>query len=89
LKIQQEDGTYILVAQTMQGLEEVLSKEISDIGGMDIEVMRRAVRFKASPEVMMKANLWCRTAGRISAELEHFKIESVQDLYDEIYDMTW
>lgn len=89
MKFTQPDGTYKLVAQTMTGLEEILAKEIESQGGTEIQILRRAVRFTADQETMIKCNLWCRTAVRISAELHHFTISSVEDMYEQLYDMTW
>jgi len=73
----------------MQGLEEVLAKEIQAQGGTDIEILKRAVRFTADQATLIKTNLWCRTAVRISTEITQFTIDSVADLYNQLYDMTW
>lgn len=89
MKFTQEDGTYKLVAQTMHGLEEVLAKEVEAQGGTEIEILKRAVRFTADQATLIKTNLWCRTAVRISTEITQFTIESVEDLYNQLYDMNW
>jgi len=85
----QPDGSYKLVAQTLTGMEEILAKEIAEQGGTEIEKLRRAVRFSADQETLIKCNLWCRTAVRISTEITHFTISSVDDMYEQLYDMTW
>ncbi|MBT8219269.1 MAG: class I SAM-dependent RNA methyltransferase [Bacteroidia bacterium] len=89
MRIKQDDDQYSLVAQTLQGLEQILAEEIKALGGDNIEVLKRAVRFRGSATTMMKTNLWCRTAIRISAEINHFKIRNAQDLYDHVYKLPW
>ena len=73
----------------MQGLESILAKEIENQGGTDIEILKRAVRFSADLRTLIQCNLWCRTAVRISAEIAHFKMDSVDHLYEQLYDLTW
>lgn len=89
MTIANNDGRYTLIAQTLQGLEEVLAEELNQLGASSIEVLKRAVRFEGDQFLLMKANLWCRTALRISAELRSFRIRDAEDLYHEIYSMPW
>ena len=45
-----------LIAKTFQGLEEVLAKELTELGASNIEVGRRMVAFMGDKEMMYKAN---------------------------------
>ena len=54
-----------LIAKTFQGLEEVLAKELTELGASNIEVGRRMVAFTGDKEMMYRANFCLRTAIRI------------------------
>lgn len=44
-----------LIAKTFQGLEEVLAKELTELGASNIEVGRRMVAFTGDKEMMYRA----------------------------------
>ena len=50
-----------MIAKTFQGLEEVLAKELINLGADNVEILRRGVAFTGNLEMMYKANLYCRT----------------------------
>ena len=50
-----------LIAKTFQGLEEVLAKELTELGASNIEIGRRMVAFMGDKEMMYKANFCLRT----------------------------
>ena len=54
-----------LIAKTFQGLEEVLAKELTQLGANNIVVGRRMVSFTGVKEMMYRANFALRTAIRI------------------------
>ena len=78
-----------LIAKTISGLEEVLSRELESLGAGEIMKMNRAVSFSANPAMMYKVNYTCRTALRILKPLFHFEIREQKDLYDQIHDFAW
>lgn len=80
---------YEQVATTLKGLEEVLADEIFELGGQDIEVLKRAVRYNGSDEILYKANLKLRTALRVLVPIYSFIAENEQDLYREIHEYPW
>jgi putative N6-adenine-specific DNA methylase len=80
---------YEQVATTLKGLEEVLADEIFELGGQDIEVLKRAVRFNGSDEILYKANLKLRTALRVLVPIYSFIAENEHDLYREIHEYPW
>ena len=64
-----------LIAKTFQGLENVLAKELTDLGANNIQTGRRMVSFTGDKELMYRANFALRTAIRILKPIKHFKIE--------------
>ncbi len=40
-----------IIAKTFSGLEEVLKKEIEEIGGEKIKILRRSVAFKGDKKI--------------------------------------
>lgn len=62
-----------LIAKTFQGLEEVLAKELTELGASNIEVGRRMVAFTGDKEMMYRANFCLRTAIRILKPIKHLR----------------
>ena len=81
--------TYSFIAKTVSGLEEVLLNELKDLGATNLLLLRRAVGFDGSKELMYRANYICRTALRILKPLKSFDIIEQQALYDNIADIAW
>ena len=80
---------YKMLAKTFEGLEEVLAKELTDIGAQNVQILRRAVSFEGDVKVMYEANLWVRTAISILKPIATFKAENEQELYDGVYAIKW
>ena len=80
---------YEIIVKTLAGLEEVLMKEISELGGTNIKKLKRAVSFMGTDEHMINANLKLRTALSVLIPITEFKIYSEDDLYKAVYDMPW
>ena len=57
--------TFEMVAKTFQGLEGVLSDELTALGAQDVVQGRRMVSFKGDKELMYRANFCLRTALRV------------------------
>lgn len=77
------------VAKTLAGLEEVLEKEIIDLGGQNITPLKRAVQFEGDLELLYRANYELRTAVRILRPIARFTIKNEQELYDSIQTINW
>jgi len=82
-------GKTTLIAKTLFGLEEVLSEEIEKIGGKDIQILNRAVKFTGNTELLYKANLYLRTALRIIQPIAEFKVINQLTLYKGIREIDW
>jgi len=78
-----------MVAKTFQGLEDVLSEELIELGAENVEVGLRMVTFEGDNEMMYRANLCCRTALRILKPIVKFTAETTDELYDYVRDLDW
>ncbi|MGL5937105.1 MAG: THUMP domain-containing protein [Phocaeicola sp.] len=78
-----------LIAKTFQGLEEVLAKELTELGANSIEIGRRMVAFTGDKEMMYKANFCLRTAIRILKPIKHFQAKNADEVYEAIKAIEW
>ena len=78
-----------MVAKTLFGFEELLVKELRQLGAQDIKQGVRNVSFVGDKGFMYKANLGLRTAIKILKPIKSFKVVNEQDLYDRVYGMKW
>ena len=78
-----------LVAKTFQGLEEVLAKELTELGASNIEIGNRMVAFTGDKEMLYKANFCLRTAIRILKPIKHFKAQTADEVYDNVKAIAW
>lgn len=78
-----------LVAKTFKGLENVLARELSDLGAENVTLLNRAVSFQGNKAMMYKTNLWLRTALKILKPIYTFKAKNEEELYKGIYEIKW
>ena len=78
-----------LIAKTFQGLEEVLAKELTQLGANNIEVGRRMVSFTGDKEMMYRANFALRTAIRILKPIKHFTAGNADEVYNAVKEIAW
>ncbi len=78
-----------IIAKTLQGLEEVLQRELKGIGVENATILKRAVEYEGNLEVLYKSNLYLRTAMRILVPIADFTANSEDELYKKIYDIEW
>ena len=78
-----------MIAKTFQGLEEVLAKELTELGANDIQIGRRMVSFTGDKMMMYKANFCLRTAIRILKPIKTFKAKDADEIYDILKDFEW
>ncbi len=81
--------TFDIIAKTFEGLESVLADEIAILGGGEIEILNRAVKFQGDMALVYKANLWLRTALRIIIPFKKFKVKNADDLYNAVKSIYW
>ncbi|PQB04270.1 THUMP domain-containing class I SAM-dependent RNA methyltransferase [Aureitalea marina] len=80
---------FLMVAKTLYGLEDLLVKELRDLGASEIEKGVRSVSFQGDTGFMYKANLCCRTAVRILKPISSFNVFDEDQLYKRIYEIPW
>jgi len=83
------ENNFKMVAKTLFGFEELLAKELRDLGALEVNIGVRNVSFVGDKGFMYKANLGLRTAIKILKPINTFRVANEQDLYDRIYKMPW
>ncbi|MGF1555835.1 THUMP domain-containing class I SAM-dependent RNA methyltransferase [Paucihalobacter sp.] len=83
------DNNFKMVAKTLFGFEELLAKELTQLGAVNVSEGVRNVQFEGDKGFMYKANMALRTAIKILMPIDSFKIKDEQDLYDKVYAMNW
>ncbi|MDF7671007.1 bifunctional 23S rRNA (guanine(2069)-N(7))-methyltransferase RlmK/23S rRNA (guanine(2445)-N(2))-methyltransferase RlmL [Orbaceae bacterium ESL0721] len=78
-----------LFASTSRGLEELLKKELEEIGAIDCKVAQGGIYFSADEKTLYKTLLWSRIASRILLPIAEFSIYSDLDLYAATTNITW
>jgi putative N6-adenine-specific DNA methylase len=78
-----------MVAKTFFGFEEILEKELLQLGAQDVEIGTRAVSFKGDLGFMYKANLALRTAIKILKPIYYFRAINDAMLYKGIQGINW
>ena len=78
-----------MVATTLFGLEEVLAKELKDLGAQDVKEAVRSVSFRGDTGFLYKANIALRTAIRILKPIKICKVYDEEDLYEAIQKIKW
>lgn len=80
---------YRLIAKTFSGLENVLAKELTELGAKNIKPANRSVFFEGNLEMIYKTNYWCRTALRILKQIEYFQFKNVDQFYLKCKSINW
>lgn len=78
-----------MLAKTYFGLEDILAKELTELGANEIETERRAVRFKGDKALLYKANLCLRSVIRILVPIAQFKATDADEVYDKAKKINW
>lgn len=74
---------------TFFGLEEVLAKELQQLGGQNITVFKRGVSVVGDLGFLYKANLCLHTALKVLVPLTSFKANDETALYDAVRSIAW
>ena len=78
-----------IIAKTFQGLEEVLAKELINLGANNVEIGRRMVAFTGDKEMLYKANFCTRTAVKVLKSIKEFKATDADEVYEVVKKMNW
>ena len=69
-----------IIVKTLFGLEEILKKEIEDLGFKQVTVLNRAVELEGEWKDVYTLNYKCRLAIAVLVKIEEFKIKKEDDL---------
>ena len=83
------EDNFRMIAKTFFGFEEILAKELLNLGAQDVEQGVRMVSFKGDKGFMYKANLSLRTALKILKPIYFFKAKDDKALYKGISGLNW
>lgn len=83
------EKNFKMVAKTFFGFEEILAKEVQQLGGQDVQTGTRVVTFWGDKGFMYKANLSLRTALKILKPVYNFKVFNERSLYEGISTVDW
>lgn len=81
--------SFEMIAKTLPGLEEVLMKELSDLGAGSITPLKRGVSFYGDTELMYRANYHLRTALKVLKPVRVFTLRNEQELYRKTKAVEW
>ena len=77
------------IAKTLEGLEDILATELTNIGAEDVVVLKRAVAYSGNALLMYKSNLLLRTCLKVLVFMKEFEVKDETDLYNEIKKIAW
>lgn len=83
------EKNFKMVAKTFFGFEDILAKEVQQLGGQDVQTGTRVVTFYGDKGFMYKANLSLRTALKILKPIKWFKVFNERSLYEGISSIDW
>ena len=83
------NNEFEMIAKTFKGLEEVLAKELVDLGANNIQIQRRAVSFTGNLKLMYEANYHLRTASRILKPILTFRAKDADEIYTQVKKFIW
>jgi putative N6-adenine-specific DNA methylase len=87
--VDSSSSKFKMVAKTFRGLENVLYKELKQLGATDLALGNRMVEFTGDKEFMYRANFHLRTALRILKPIAEFKVKDDTQLYNKIQSIDW
>ncbi|WP_240531692.1 class I SAM-dependent RNA methyltransferase [Maribacter sp. 4G9] len=82
-------NNFRMIAKTLFGFEEILAKELRNLGAGNVEVGVRSVAFDGDTGFMYKANICLRTAIKIIKPISSFHVSGEDDLYKKVFRMDW
>jgi len=83
------EQNFKMIAKTFFGFEEILAKELQQLGAQNVEMGTRMVSFVGDKGFMYKANLVLRTALKILKPIYHFRAFNEASLYKGIQGIDW
>ncbi len=87
--INKEKQEHLWVASCSSGLEALLVDELRVLGAINLRETISSVAFTGTLEVAYRCCLWSRLANRIFYVVKSFSITSIDDLYQNTFDIEW
>jgi putative N6-adenine-specific DNA methylase len=84
-----ETQNFPMLAKTFEGLEDILSEELVELGAVNVVPQKRAVSFEGDNKILYKANYACRFALRILKPIYSFKAATEDLLYKGAGEIEW
>lgn len=85
----QHQGEFEMKVTTFFGLEEILAKELLQLGGKNIVPFKRGVSVTGDLGFLYKANLCLHTGLKVIVPITKFIANNEQDLYNQIKLIEW
>jgi putative N6-adenine-specific DNA methylase len=82
-------GDFEMRVTTFFGLEEILAKELQQLGGRDVKVFKRGASVTGDLGFLYKANLCLHSALKVLIPITKFEANSELELYNAIKDIQW
>ena len=83
------EENFKMLAKTFYGFEEILQKELQQLGAQNLKRGNRFVSFEGDKGFMYKANLCLRTALKILKPIHSERIQNEESLYKVFYNFPW
>ena len=83
------EENFKMLAKTFYGFEEILEKELQQLGAQNLKRGNRFVSFEGDKGFMYKANLCLRTALKILKPIHSERIQNEESLYKVFYNFPW
>ena len=77
------------VAKTLYGLEEILARELTELGASNVKTANRAVLFDGDRYLLYKVNYCSRTALSFLMPVAEFRIKTSDDLFKGCLKIRW
>lgn len=78
-----------LIATCTAGLEEVVKRELQNLGYGELQVEKGRISFWGEKKDIPRCNLWLRSADRILFQMGRLFVPSFDTLYEGIRDLSW
>jgi len=83
------ENNFKMIAITFFGMEEILAKELLDLGAQEIIKGNRSVSFNGDKGFMYKVNLCIKTAIKILKPIFSKKVRNTNELYEVFNEFPW
>lgn len=80
---------YNITATATFGLESVVALELEKLGITERRIENGKVTFQGDERDIVKCNLWLRTADRVLIEVDSFKAETFEELFQGTLKQNW